>query len=112
MFFQCDLFCVQKGLHRGLPVTIFASVGPLRIVLLHPHVQIPLKLFDRGIEPPSECYPVEFVLYGPVEALTYAVGLWAPRLGPGMVYVLQTQIELVSLCEVTDLKKVLGKLSE
>ena len=70
-------------------------MGPLLIVAFGPEIKIVLQLLDRGIELFSEDDAVELVEDCLVEALTNSVRLRALGLGPGMIDILQREIELI-----------------
>jgi hypothetical protein len=67
----------------------------LLIVLTDPQIEIGLQLIDRTIHLFAEGDPVELVEHRFVEALTDAVGLRALGLGPRVIDVLDSKVELV-----------------
>ena len=90
-----DRYGVKEGLHRGFPIAPAALMGSCLVVLCHPSVEIGLQLIDRHIDPLAEGNAIELIEHCFVEALANAVGLRAPRFGPGMVDILDRQVQLV-----------------
>lgn len=64
------------------------------VVIFQPDIQIGLQFLYVAIYLFTECGGIELILHGSVEAFTYPVCLWALCLGLGVVYVLDSQIQL------------------
>ena len=62
------------------------------VVRRHPNIEIILQLVDGSI---AERHAIELVEHGSMEPLADPVGLRAVGLGPGMIDVLDGEIELV-----------------
>src|SRR5579859_2519698 len=95
LLFFCEMLCATKRLHGGFAETVFAGMWPVFIVLRDPCVYIALQLFQAGVQPFPERDAIELVLHGAMKALADAVGLRRPRLGFGVVDILDRQVELV-----------------
>ena len=70
-------------------------MGPRLIVLLHPFIEVGLQLLDAPVDLLAEGDAVELVEQRPVEALADPVRLRASCPGPGVVDVLDRQVEFV-----------------
>ena len=99
-FFSRDRQRVKEGLERRLSEAPFALMGPRLVELAHPEIEVGLQVVDRGVDLLAEGDAVELIEHGFVEALDDAVGLRALGLGPGVVDVLDRQIELVFVAVV------------
>ena len=66
---------VKEGLERRLSKAPFALMRPDLIELVHPEIEVDLKVVDRGVDLFAEGDPIELVEHGLVEALDDAVGL-------------------------------------
>ena len=84
---------LDERLQRRLAVAVLARVRALGVVALHPDVNIGLQFIERMVELPPEGARVELVLDRLVEALADPIGLWALDPGPGVLDVLQIQVE-------------------
>ena len=60
-----------------------------------PHIEIRLELGETRVELLAECHPVEFVEHRSIKAFADAVHLWMLRLRPGVIDVLDREIEFV-----------------
>ena len=67
---------LDESLHRFFPKRYF-QMCPLGVVVIHPCVEVGLKLFDGGVYLLAESDGVELVLHGTVEPLADAVCLRA-----------------------------------
>ena len=65
------------------------------VVRRHPNIEIILQLVDGSIDFLAERHAIELVEHGSMEPLADSVGLRALGLGPGMIDVLDGEIELV-----------------
>ena len=72
---------------------VFSGVCPLGVVVIHPCVEVGLKLFDGGVYLLAESDGVELVLHGTVEPLADAVCLRTLCLYLGVVDVLYCEVE-------------------
>ena len=70
---------------------------PLLVVFCPPQVQISLQCLQRTVELLTESDVVEFIFDCAVEALADAICLRTVRLGPRMVQILNSQIELIGM---------------
>jgi hypothetical protein len=92
--------------HGRFAKTVFAGMRPAFIVFRHPGVDVALQLLQARIQPLPERYAVELVLHRAMETFADAIGLRRPRLGLGMVDILNRQVELILV--VFPLAAVLG----
>ena len=67
----------------------------LLIILLYPFIGILLNLIQTVVYLLPEGYSIEFVLNGPLETFTNAIGLWRSGFCSGMVDILDSQIKLL-----------------
>ena len=86
---------VQERLHRGLAKAVLAAVRACLIVLLQPSIQVGLEFVKGVVDFLAKGDLVELLQYGLVEAFADAVRLGSAGLGPGVVDVLDGQVELV-----------------
>jgi len=70
-------------------------MGALRVVMVHPLIQIRLQLLNGFIEVLSKCHLIKFLQNGLVEPFADAIGLWMFDLGFGVVNVVDGKEELV-----------------
>src|ERR1700759_516985 len=86
---------VNESLHRGLAVAPAALMRALFVVAGNPDIEVGLQLLDPAVDPLAERDLVELVEYRLVEALADAVGLRPKGLGPGVVDILDREVEFV-----------------
>jgi hypothetical protein len=97
----CDHFllrhrlCIKEGLHRRLAKAPSSLMWPLLIIYLNPTIEIGLQLFNGTVHLFAERDTVKFVEHGFVEALTDTVGLRALGLCPGVINILDREVELI-----------------
>lgn len=70
-------------------------MGALLVIFRDPSIEIGLQLLHRPIDLFPEGYAIELAQHGLMEALANPVGLRMPRLGLGVVNVLNDQVEFV-----------------
>jgi hypothetical protein len=74
---------------------VFARVRTFGVVPLHPYVNVGLKFLQRVIQLTAKRARVELVLNGLMETLANPVRLRTPGLRPGVLDVLQIEIQRI-----------------
>ena len=72
-------------------------MGTLFIVLPEPLINVRLQLFQGVVQLLTKEQAIALVLHGPVEPLTDTIGLRMIGFGPGVVNVLDGQVELIGM---------------
>ncbi len=78
--FPCHGDTFDKSLHGRLSETVLSGMNPLRVVSVHPRIEVGLQLLDRGVEFLSESDGIELILHGSVESFADTVCLRTFRL--------------------------------
>src|SRR5512134_3399781 len=91
----CEGDGVKESLHWGFAETPAPLMRAVFVVPSDPSIEIGLQFLDRAIDLLAERHAVELIQHRPVEALANAIGLWALRLGPAVIDVLDGQVQLV-----------------
>jgi hypothetical protein len=94
-FLLCQREGVKEGLHRGLAIAPAALVRSVVIVCADPGIEIGLEILDGPVDLLAERHAIELIEHGAMEALADAVGLRAFGFGPGVIDVLDSQVEFV-----------------
>lgn len=86
-------------------------MGPLCVVVIHPRVQVGLEIREIPVDPLAEGHLVELLLHRPVEPFADAIGLRTVGLRPGVIDVVDGQVELVvvSIPPATELAAPIGQ---
>ena len=89
------MFPLNHSLEGCSSATDFALMGALRVVMMHPLVEISLQLLDGFIKVLSECDLIKLLKNGFVEPFANAVGLWMLDLGLGVINIVDGQEQLI-----------------